>query len=61
MSTSERLIDDVAASVADGQPVDWDRPAARAGRRERRLLQHLRVIDSLAIVYRSLPLEPRDD
>ena len=61
MSTSERLIDDVAASVADGQPVDWDRPAQALSDRERRLLQHLRVIDSLAIVYRSLPLELRDD
>lgn len=60
MSTSERLIDDVAASVADGQPVDWDRPAALTDR-ERRLLQHLRVIDSLATVYRSLPLEVGED
>jgi len=61
MSTSERLIDDVAASVADGQPVDWDRPAQALTARERRLLQHLRVIDSLATVYRSLPLDPRED
>jgi len=61
MSTSERLIDDVAASVADGQPVDWDRPPAALSARERRLLQHLRVIDSLAIVYRSLPMESRED
>jgi serine/threonine-protein kinase len=61
MSTSERLIDDVAASVADGQPVDWDRPVAALSDRERRLLQHLRVIDSLATVYRSMPADVAED
>jgi serine/threonine protein kinase len=57
MSTFERLIDDVAVSVADGQPVDWDRSAQPLTDRERRLLRHLRVIDSLAAVYRSMPAD----
>jgi serine/threonine-protein kinase len=61
MSTSDRLIDDVAASVADGQPVDWDRPSQALSDRERRLLQHLRVIDSLATVYRSMPADIEED
>jgi TolB-like protein len=61
MSTSERLIDDVAASVADGHAVDWDHQPPALSDRERRLLRHLRVIDSLATVYRSLPSEPEQD
>ena len=61
MSTSERLIDEVAASIADGQPVVWDSPGQPISDRERRLLQHLRVIDSLATVYRSMPADLAED
>jgi serine/threonine protein kinase/tetratricopeptide (TPR) repeat protein len=50
-----RAIENVAASVADGVRIDWDRAGAEVGEREERLIRHLRLIDSVATVYRTLP------
>lgn len=50
-----RVIDNVAASVADGVRVDWDKAGAQVSGREERLIRHLRLIDSVATVYRTLP------
>ena len=56
-----RVIENVAASVADGARVDWDRAGAQVSGRELRIMKHLRLIDSLAEVYRTLPSFAADD
>jgi serine/threonine-protein kinase len=48
-------LESLAASVADGTPIDWTAPGLSA--EERRLLANLRVIQTLAQVYRSLPAD----
>jgi serine/threonine protein kinase/Tfp pilus assembly protein PilF len=56
-----REIDTIASSIADGLAVDWERSDVGAAERERRLISHLRVVDAVAHVYRSLsPFEDRD-
>jgi serine/threonine-protein kinase len=55
------VIENVAASVADGARVDWDRAGAQVAGRELRLVRHLRLIDSVAEVYRTLPPLAEDD
>jgi serine/threonine-protein kinase len=50
-----RVVENVAASIADGARVDWNQADAQVSGRERRLVRHLRLIDSLAEVYRTLP------
>ena len=50
-----RVVENVAASIADGAHVDWEQADAHLSGRELRLVKHLRVIDSLAGVYRTLP------
>jgi TolB-like protein/Tfp pilus assembly protein PilF len=44
----------VAASVADGSPVDWEAVALRAHPSERRLASHLRLVESIASLHRSI-------
>ena len=61
MADPERLLDDIASSIADGAVVDWEQPVDRLSARERRVFGHLRLIDSLATVYRTLPPEPDSD
>jgi TolB-like protein/Tfp pilus assembly protein PilF/tRNA A-37 threonylcarbamoyl transferase component Bud32 len=56
-----RVIENVAASVADGAKVDWDRADMQVSGRELRLVRHLRLIDSVAEVYRTLPPLAEDD
>jgi TolB-like protein/Tfp pilus assembly protein PilF/tRNA A-37 threonylcarbamoyl transferase component Bud32 len=53
-----RLIEDLAASIADGTAVDWTAVESGFGPEEQRLVRHLRLIDTLAVVYRSLPPDP---
>lgn len=55
VDAAARVIDNVAASVADGVRVDWDNAGAQLSGREGRLIRHLRLIDSVATVYRTLP------
>jgi serine/threonine-protein kinase len=54
-SDPARAIDSVASSVADGGDVDWERSSAGLPDRERRLISHLRIVDAVSQVYRSLP------
>ena len=56
-----RVIENVAASIADGARVDWDRAGAEVSGRDLRLVRHLRLIDSVAEVYRTLPPLAEDD
>ena len=57
MRVEQRDLADVAASVADGIPVDWaaverDQRTAAA---DRRLASHLRLVESIAALHRSIP------
>jgi eukaryotic-like serine/threonine-protein kinase len=45
----------LAESVADGTAVDWSSIESRAEPRERRLIRHLRLVDSISALYRSIP------
>jgi tetratricopeptide (TPR) repeat protein/tRNA A-37 threonylcarbamoyl transferase component Bud32 len=46
---------DLAASVADGQPIDWSQAEARAEGESRRLVSHLRLVERIASLHRSIP------
>lgn len=61
MRADDRALADLAASVADGQEVDWGHAEARATRRDLRLIQHLRLVESIASLYKSLPQEEPAD
>ena len=50
----EAALDALAASVADGQPLDWRRLEAEAAPRERRLIRHLRLVENISSLYRSI-------
>jgi TolB-like protein/Tfp pilus assembly protein PilF len=52
-----RALADLAASVADGHPVDWQGVESNAAAAERRLVRHLRLVESIASLYRSIPAE----
>src|SRR4051794_38276381 len=57
MSTADadRRLETLAASIADGSPVTWDQPDRLLTPREEHLVRNLRLIDTLAGVFRSLP------
>ena len=57
MKADDRALADLAASVADGQPVDWRHVESKAGASDRRLVRHLRLVENIASLYRSIPLE----
>jgi serine/threonine-protein kinase len=50
-----RVLQNLATSIADGAKVDWEHGGAQLSAAEQRVLQHMRLIDSLAQVYRTLP------
>ena len=52
---------DAAASVADGAPVDWVSAESRADADNRRLVRHLRLVESIASLHRSIPAIEADD
>jgi serine/threonine-protein kinase len=56
LRADDRALADLAASVADGQPVDWQHVEAKTGA-DRRLVRHLRLVENIASLYRSIPLE----
>ena len=60
MRADDRALADLAASVADGSPVDWQTAEAGAAARDRRLVRHLRLVDSIAALHRSIPVIPAD-
>jgi tetratricopeptide (TPR) repeat protein len=52
---------DVAASVADGTPVDWNAIHLQGSQADQRLVRHLRLVESIASLHRSIPTTPGDD
>ena len=55
MSRSDDAVARLAVSVADGDAVDWSREEADLAHEERRLLRHLRLVESIATLHRSAP------
>jgi TolB-like protein/tRNA A-37 threonylcarbamoyl transferase component Bud32 len=55
LRVDDGVLVDLAASVADGTPVDWNTAEARAEAGERRLVRHLRLVESIASLHRSIP------
>ena len=55
MSPEPGVLGRLAASVADGTPVDWSHIESDIAPRERRLVPHLRLVESIASLYRSIP------
>ena len=55
MRADDRALADLAASVADGSPVDWPAAEASAGDASRRIVRHLRLVESIATLHRSIP------
>ncbi|HET7218284.1 MAG TPA: protein kinase [Vicinamibacterales bacterium] len=61
MRAENRGLADLAASVADGTPVDWTAVEGRTGPADRRLVGHLRLVESIAALHRSIPTESAGD
>ena len=57
MSRSDDAVARLAVSVADGDAIDWSRADADLAHNERRLLRHLRLVESIATLHRSAPAE----
>lgn len=57
MKADDRALADLAASVADGDPVDWGAVASKPGAPAERLVRHLRLVENIASLYRSIPAE----
>ena len=55
MRADDRALVDAAASVADGAPVDWASAESRTDAENRRLVRHLRLVESIASLHRSIP------
>jgi len=51
----DAVLNALAASVADGQLLDWRQLEAEAAPRDRRLIRHLRLVESISSLYRSIP------
>jgi serine/threonine protein kinase/Tfp pilus assembly protein PilF len=51
---------ELAASVADGDPIDWHNAESAVPSAERRLIRHLRLVESISTVFRTLPAEEDD-
>ena len=60
MRGDDRALVDAAASVADGAPVDWVSAESRADADSRRLVRHLRLVESIASLHRSIPAHEPD-
>lgn len=58
MRAEDPAIDALAASVADGDPVDWQAAESRTADVNRRLVRHLRLVHNMSALYRSIPDEP---
>ena len=57
MRAEHRGLADLAASVADGSPIDWTEVESRTSPADQRLLSHLRLVESIASLHRSIPTE----
>lgn len=58
---ADTLLANVAATMADGAPIDWDHAESAASGREKRLLANLRLIAGVAHLYASIPAAAAQD
>jgi hypothetical protein len=61
LRADDRALADLAASVADGGEVDWHSAESQAAAIDRRLVRHLRLVENIASLYRSIPADPADE
>jgi eukaryotic-like serine/threonine-protein kinase len=61
LSGEHRALADLAASVADGTPVDWNAVERTSDVAARRLVAHLRLVESIASLHRSIAPDTADD
>ena len=61
MRADDRVLVDAAASVADGAPVDWVATESHTESANRRLVRHLRLVESIASLHRSIPHDTLED
>ena len=61
MRAEQQGLADVAASVADGTPVDWNAIHLQGSPADQRLVRHLRLVESIASLHRSIPGTPEED
>ena len=59
MRAEDRALAGLAASVADGDPIDWAAVESGAFALDRRLVRHLRLVENISALHRSIP--PEDD
>jgi serine/threonine protein kinase/tetratricopeptide (TPR) repeat protein len=59
LKADQRVLVDLAASVADGTAVDWSQVETRADAAGRRLVSHLRLVESIANLHKSIPDDRR--
>ena len=56
MAVSEGLVAELAGAVLDGTPIDWAAAESSADEADRALLEHLRVMATLADLHRRQPV-----
>ena len=61
MRAEDRAVAEIAASVADGAPVDWGAVETGVPAAHRRLVRHLRLVESISTLYRTLPPESDEE
>jgi serine/threonine protein kinase/tetratricopeptide (TPR) repeat protein len=61
LRADDRALADLAASVADGSEVDWRSAESQAGGTNLRLVRHLRLVENIASLYRSIPADAADE
>jgi serine/threonine-protein kinase len=61
LRADDRALADLAASVADGSEVDWQSAESKAGAIDRRFVRHLRLVENIASLYRSIPADLADE
>ena len=60
MSAEDRAFASLASSVADGHSVDWQKAENDVSSAQRRLVRHLRLVESIAQVYRTISAQPEE-
>ena len=55
MALSEALVAELAGAMLDGNPIDWAAAESSADETDRALLDHLRVMATLADLHRRPP------
>jgi TolB-like protein/tRNA A-37 threonylcarbamoyl transferase component Bud32 len=57
----DRGLAQVAASVADGDAIDWQKAESAVPAERRSLIRHLRLVESISNLYKTLPLDAPDE